>query len=166
MIITLVASLGEDGSIGKSGKLLWKIPEDLQYFKELTVGGVVIMGRKTWESLPVRPLPERRNIVITRNPNYSAPGGEVFGDLRDALRNLKEEGIVHIIGGGEIYRQSINLADTLHLTRAYQVHPEADTFFPILGDQWNLFSYGDRIESKEGIEYRFETWFKKDGKTS
>ena len=165
--IKLIAAIGEDNSIGISGKLCWNIPEDLQNFKELTTGGVVIMGRKTWESLPVKPLPNRRNIVITRNPNYVADGAETYNSIEEALCALMDEKIkvVYIIGGGEIYQQSLKWATNIHLTRVYQNCPEADTFFPEIDkNEWSLFSFSDPEKSTSGVEYSYETWMRVDFK--
>ena len=162
MKISIIAALGEDNSLGKGGDLCWKISEDLNYFKSITRGEVVIMGRKTWESLPIKPLPDRRNIVLTRQKNYEAPGAEVYDFLTGALDALEKEGIekVFIIGGGEVYKKALPKASTLHLTRIYEKCPEADTFFPeFIGKDWNLFTYSNLKEEK-GIKYRYQTWIK------
>ena len=162
MNISIIAALGEDNSLGKNGELCWKISEDLKYFRELTLGEVVIMGRKTWESLHSKPLPGRRNIVLTRQKDYKADGAEVFDFLTGALDSLEKEGIerVYIIGGGEIYRQSIGRASTLHLTRIYQSCPEADTFFPeFIKDGWKLFTFSD-IQGENKLKYRYQTWIR------
>lgn len=148
--IVLIAALGENSEIGGKGKLLWKIPEDLKNFKEVTTGKTVIMGRKTWESLPVKPLPNRRNIIITRDPNYKATGAIVYNNLEDAL---KEDGKICIIGGGEIYKQALPYANLLRLTRIYKTFPEADTFFPEFSeDEWELI-----VEEPKSY-YCFELW--------
>lgn len=148
--IVLITALGENSEIGGKGKLLWKIPEDLKNFKEATTGKTVIMGRKTWESLPVKPLPNRRNIIITRDPNYKASGAVVYNNLEDAL---KEDGEICIIGGGEIYKQALPYANLLRLTRIYETFPEADTFFPEFSeDEWELI--GKDMKSY----YCFELW--------
>lgn len=149
----LIAAIGEDLSLGSNGKLLWHIPEDLAHFKELTTGKTVVMGRKTWESLPKKPLPNRRNIVITRDKNYKIQGGEIYHSLLEILK----EGNICIIGGGEIYDQSLktNLIDKIYLTRIYRSFPEADTFFPELDT--NLW----KIEDKQELDgFCFETWTK------
>ncbi len=145
MSLALIAAVSENGCIGKDGRLPWHIAEDLARFKQLTVGKTVIMGRKTWESLPgqFRPLPSRQNIVITRRMDYSFPAGvESYPSIQEALDAHQNEDIF-IIGGGEIYQQTIGLADTLYITR---VHQEilGDTYFPALDpDEWHLTSQED-----------------------
>lgn len=141
-MITLIAALAENNCIGKNGTLPWHIPEDLAHFKELTNGKIVLMGRKTWESLPekFRPLPNRKNIVISRQKGYVIPVGvEVFDQIADALKKYQEDE-VFVIGGAEIYRQSIDAADILEITMVYQV-VEGDAFFPeIKKDIWEEVS--------------------------
>ena len=162
MNIIIIAAIGEDNSLGKNGELCWKISDDLQCFKDMTFGETIIMGRKTWESLPTRPLPGRRNIVLTRQKDYQAPGAEVFDFLTGALDSLEKEGMdrVFIIGGGEVYRQSIGRASTLHITRIYESCSETDTFFPEFSEkEWKLFTLSNTREEK-GIKYRYETWIK------
>lgn len=164
MNISIIAAIGEDNSLGKEGELCWKISEDLKYFKELTLGGVVIMGRKTWESLPIKPLPGRRNIIVTRNKDYNSGDGEILGDLKESIKHLEGEGVdtIYVIGGGEIYRQSINFATGMHLTRIYDDCPEADTFFPKIDlSEWSLFTFSDIITNLDGTKYRYETWIRK-----
>lgn len=166
MVVTIIAALGLRGELGGQGGLLWKIPEDLKNFKDFTVGGTVIMGRKTWESLPLKPLPDRHCIVITRRPDYEAPGAEVRVDLISALCELweaKDTSEVFIIGGGEIYRQALPLADTLYLTRVFQSFPEADTFFPDFPDfSWKLLSESEVECTESGLSYQFQTWVRVD----
>lgn len=130
-MITIVAALAENNCIGKDGKLPWRIPEDQKRYRELTMGTVVVMGRKTWESLPekFRPLPNRKNVVITRQADYPVPEGvEIFASLELALAAHKDEPVT-INGGSEIYRQGLAFADKLELTRVHRV-VEGDTFFP------------------------------------
>jgi len=133
--ISLIAALSSrDHGIGMQGKLLWNIPEDLKRFKKLTDGHPVIMGRKTWESLPekFRPLPNRTNIIITRNPSYKALGGTVSRSLEDALAiaaEAPESSEIFIIGGGEIYTEALPLVSRLYLTLV-DVAILADAFFP------------------------------------
>ena len=130
MSITLVVAKAANNCIGKNGKLPWHIPEDAKHFRDVTWGKTVVMGRKTWESLPLRfkPLPGRKNVVITRDRSFSAPGATVFHDLQEALESLKGEDIC-IGGGAEIYKESLPFANKIELT---QIHKEynGDTFFP------------------------------------
>ncbi len=130
MIVALVVALGENRVIGKAGGLPWHIPGDLKLFKKTTMGKPIIMGRKTWESLG-RALPGRTNIVISRDPAYSAEGAEVAGDLDQALAiagALTSEEIM-VIGGAEIYRLALPKADRLYLTEV-AAKPDGDAFFP------------------------------------
>lgn len=120
MIISLIAAMGKNRVIGKDNDIPWHLPDDFQYFKQTTKGHPVIMGRKNWESLPhkFQPLPDRLNIIITRQTNYEAKGAEVVHSLEDALKlagqNKGEE--IFIIGGGAIYRMSLEMADRIYLT--------------------------------------------------
>ena len=127
--ISLVVAVSRNGVIGRDGGLPWHISSDLKRFKEITMGKPVIMGRKTWESLPRTPLPGRRNIVITRDPGYGAEGAEVVASAAAALTLCNEEPEVSIIGGGEIYRLFWPLADRLYLTEV-DMAVDGDTHFP------------------------------------
>ena len=131
MSIILVAAISRNGVIGSDGTLPWHIPEDLKRFKELTSGHVVLMGRKTWESIPekFRPLPNRTNLVITRQTSLEVPTGvEVFSSIESALSAHAEDD-VYVIGGAEIYRQTISLADRLEITHVDR-DVAGDALFP------------------------------------
>jgi dihydrofolate reductase len=129
--ISLVAALARDGVIGRDNGIPWRIPEDMARFRETTMGYPVVMGRKTWDSIPdrFRPLPGRRNIVVTRNVGWNADGAERAGSLEDALSLAAEAGDVFVIGGGEIYAAALPLADELLLTEIDAV-VDGDTSFP------------------------------------
>ncbi len=129
--LTLIAAVGRNRAIGKDNQLLWSLPEDMKFFKETTQGATVIMGRKTWESLPprFRPLPGRRNLVITRQQGYDAPGAEVFNDLPPAIQAARDDAAVFVIGGAELYALALPLSQRLILTEVDSA-PEADAFFP------------------------------------
>lgn len=131
--IVLVVARAANGVIGKDGTLPWHIPADLKHFKALTIGKPMIMGRKTFESFPA-PLPGRRHIVLTRDPHWQATGAQVARDTESALA-LAGEGEVMVIGGAEIYRLFLPLADRIELT---EVHAEytGDTLMPAPGDDW------------------------------
>jgi dihydrofolate reductase len=131
MIVSLIAALDEERGIGKDGRVPWRLPADLARFKRLTMGRPVIMGRRTWESLPNRPLPGRPNIVITRQPEYAAAGAQIAPSLAAALQLALtyDTAETFIIGGGEIYAQAIRLANRLYLTRV-QGRFQTDTRFP------------------------------------
>jgi dihydrofolate reductase len=128
--ITLVAAVARDGAIGRDNALLWHLPEDLARFKALTLGKPVVMGRKTWDSLPAkfRPLPGRRNLVVSRSAS-ELPGAEVFASLDAALAACAEPEVC-VIGGGEIYGLALPLADKLALTEVDAAFPDADRHFP------------------------------------
>lgn len=120
MKISMIAAMGKNRVIGKDNDIPWHLPDDFQYFKDMTKGHCVIMGRKNWESLPhkFKPLPDRTNIVITRQADYEAEGGLVTSSLESALALAQENGEseAFIIGGGEIYRMGLELADKIYLT--------------------------------------------------
>lgn len=131
MSLALVAAKSDNNCIGADNKLPWHIPEDFVRYKQLTMGKVLIMGRKTWESLPekFRPLPGRTNVVITRQKNYAVPAGvEVYERVEDALATHVGDEIISN-GGAEIYRQTIDLADTLYITEVHTT-VDGDAFFP------------------------------------
>ena len=117
-VLTLIAACARGGVIGIENRLPWHLPEDMKFFREATRGKPVIMGRKTWESLPdaFRPLPGRLNIVVSRNPDFHAAGGTVVGSLADALTAAGDAETAFVIGGAELYRQALPLADRLLLT--------------------------------------------------
>lgn len=129
--IVIIAAIAQNRAIGRDNQLLWHIPEDMAHFKTLTAGCPVVMGRKTWESLPprFRPLPGRRNIVITRQADYAAPGAELASSLENALKLASTAAIAFIIGGEQIYTQALAVADRLEITEVDQ-EPEGDAWFP------------------------------------
>jgi dihydrofolate reductase len=129
--VVIIAAVAKNRVIGKDNQLIWNIPEDMAHFKALTAGHTVIMGRRTWESLPprFRPLPGRRNIVISRQPDYAAPGAELADSLENALKLASAADTVFIIGGEQIYAQAMALADRLEITEV-DLEPEGDAWFP------------------------------------
>jgi dihydrofolate reductase len=156
-IIILIAAIDKNRALGKDGDLLWKISDDLKRFRELTRGHPVIMGRKTWESLPtqVRPMPGRTNIVITRQMDYQAPGATVVSSIADALAAAKaapgaDEAFV--IGGGTIYTESLPFADRLYLT-LIDAQKEGDAFFPPYKDEFTKETFHEERVSPDGIHY-------------
>ncbi len=159
-MIVVIAAVSEDGYIGKGGKIPWSIPEDLRRFRELTMGHPVIMGRKTWESLPRKPLEGRLNYVVTRQRGYRAPGAVVSRSLEHAIMMAEsgeplEEGIdyreIYIIGGGEIYRQAMEYADRLEITLVRR-KVSGDVKFPEIGEEWK------EVARVERGEYAFITY--------
>ena len=135
--LTIIVAAGEDNAIGKDNDLIWHLSKDLKRFKTLTSGHHIIMGRKTFESFP-KPLPNRTHIVITKQRDYKAPSGViVVHNLEDAIDAAKTDSQPFIIGGGEIYKQSIAIANKLEITRVHSIFDTADTFFPEIDlNQW------------------------------
>ncbi|MGE5470138.1 MAG: dihydrofolate reductase [Bacteroidota bacterium] len=129
--IVIIVAVAKNRVIGKDNQLIWNIPQDMARFKALTSGHTVLMGRKTWESLPprFRPLPGRRNIVISRQPDYAAPGADVAASLEAGLTLAGDTSTVFVIGGEQIYRQAMALADRLEITEV-ELAPEGDAWFP------------------------------------
>ena len=139
--IAIIAALDEQNGIGQGGKLLCHLPDDLKHFKEVTGGHCVIMGRKTFESLPKGALPNRTNIVITSDAETNYPGCVVARSIDEALARCRGEETAFIIGGGELYRSSLHLADKLYLTRIHHSFENVDTFFPNIDpDKWEVVS--------------------------
>jgi dihydrofolate reductase len=160
MKLTLIAAVANNNVIGQNNKLLWHMPADLKRFKELTLGHTMIMGRKTFESIG-KPLPGRKTIVITRNKDYDAMGCEVATDLKDAICKVREESEVFVAGGGEIYRQVMNLHFTrkIYITRVY-ANFEGDSFFPdISTEKWELIEREDQqTDEKNPYPFAFLTY--------
>lgn len=126
--ISFVVAIAKNGAIGVKGDLPWRLPGDLAFFKRTTLGKPIIMGRKTWESLPRRPLPGRDNIVVTRNGEYQADGALLVTSLEDGLAAVEAEEVC-VIGGAQLYAAAFDKADHLYITEV-DASPEADTFFP------------------------------------
>ncbi len=138
--IVIIAAVAKNRVIGKDNTLIWNIPEDMAHFKALTSGQTVIMGRKTWESLPprFRPLPGRRNIVISRQADFAAPGAELAASLEAALQLAAQAETAFIIGGEQIYRQAMDVADRLEITEV-DLEPEGDAWFPAIDpNRWRV----------------------------
>ena len=152
--IVLIAAVARNRVIGRDNRLLWNIPEDMAHFKALTTGHTVVMGRKTWESLPprFRPLPGRRNIVVSRQLDYDAPGAEVADTLENSLKLASTATVAFIIGGEQIYMQAIAVADRLEITEVDQ-EPEGDAWFPeIAAVNW------EKAAKIEGNGHAFVTY--------
>lgn len=164
MIISLVVAASENNAIGLDNALLWKLPNDMKFFKNLTWGMPVIMGRKTFESMASKPLPGRINIVISRTPGSLPSLENVWptSSLEQALDLARSSDCLEafVIGGGDIYRQSITIADRIYMTRVHASYPDADTFFPPIDE--SLFRIEHAMEmpadEKHAQAYRFETW--------
>ncbi len=139
MKISLIVAASANGVIGADGELPWHLPDDFRYFKQVTMGKPIVMGRRTWESIG-RPLPGRQNIVVTRQRDFEAAGTTVVDSPEAAVATADETDELMIIGGGEIYRRFLPIAHRVYLTRV-EVDVEGDTFFPALDDaEWRLAS--------------------------
>lgn len=164
-MINIIVAVAENGAIGRGGDLVFHVRGDLRRFKELTMGHTVIMGRKTFESLPKGALPGRRNIVISGTPGYQAAGAELVPSLEAALEAAETtpEREVFIIGGGRVYAASMPLADRLYITEFMASAPDADTFFPeIRADEWCEKERSETFnDEKSGINYAFVTYSRK-----
>ena len=138
--IAMIAAAAEDNALGKDNDLLWHLPDDFKRFKNLTSGHTIIMGRKTYESFP-KPLPNRKHVIITRDKNYTVgyDACVVVHSLPEALELVKDEPLSFIIGGGEIYKLGMELANKIELTRVHGTFEDADTFFPEIDETiWEL----------------------------
>lgn len=159
MRISLLAAVARGGVIGSGGSIPWRLPEDARRFRELTMGHPVVMGRRTWDSLPdrFRPLPGRRNVVVTGNPAWQADGAESAGSLADALRVLDGAPQIFVIGGAELYAEALPLADELLLTEI-DVAVDGDTFFP----DWDRGEFVEASReshvSEDGTPFAFITY--------
>ncbi len=154
MKISLIVAASANGVIGAGGELPWHLPDDFRFFKEVTMGKPIVMGRRTWESIG-RPLPGRQNIVITRQSGFEAPGASVVDSPEAAVEAAGEAEEVMIIGGGEIYRRFLPLADRVYLTRV-DADIDGDTFFPDLEEgEWTVESR-EPHDADERHAYAFE----------
>jgi dihydrofolate reductase len=155
-IVSLVVAMADNGVIGKDGALPWRIPEDMRHFKALTMGNPCIMGRRTWDSLPKKPLPGRLNIVVTRDGNFGAEGAIVSQSFEEAISRAGDAKEICVIGGAEIYRAALTHANLIHLT---QVHGdiEGDTrMAPFDTKQWHETAREDHVTA-DGLRYSYVT---------
>jgi dihydrofolate reductase len=167
MILSIIVAVAENGVIGKDNKLIWSLPADMKFFKEKTSGHVIITGRKNYESIPekFRPLPNRTNVVITRQKNYHAPGAIIVPSIEEALAYAKEHSDkeeVFIIGGAEIFRQIMPLVNRVYLTWVHERF-EGDVSFDALSEsEWKLVqSERHPADEKHKYPFTFETWERK-----
>ncbi|MDY0200371.1 MAG: dihydrofolate reductase [Bacteroidales bacterium] len=153
--ISVIVAVAEDNVIGANNNLIWHISDDLKRFKALTTGHSIIMGRKTFESIG-RPLPNRQNIVVSRNPNLEIEGCTVVPSLQAAFALSAKESEVFVIGGGELYRQALPLASKLYLTKVHKAF-EGDTFFPDISmDEWReVYTEKGKPTDTDGLEFTF-----------
>ena len=162
-MISLIVAASTNNAIGKNNQLLWNLPNDMKFFKNTTWGMPIIMGRKTYESMD-KPLPGRINVVITRQEGWNAEGTVVAKSLDDAIKKASETNCkeIFIIGGGEIFKLAMELADRIYLTRVHATL-EGDAFFPEVDEnKWQLISNQDfAADDKHKFAYSFQTWDKK-----
>lgn len=165
MIVSLIAAIDENRAIGFDNKLPWHLPDDLKFFKASTQGGVVVMGRKTFESLGCRPLPNRRNIVLTRQMQWTHEGIEVAHDWHQLYNELMLQGLakVWIIGGGEIYATCLTQATELVLTQVETQLAQADAWFPQWNDdEWQLMrSAAHQADERHAFVFHWQRWERK-----
>ena len=160
-MLTLIAATSTNNALGKDNHLVWHLPDDFKRFKALTSEHYIILGRKTFESFP-KPLPNRTHVIITRQSDYIAPEGcMVVSSLEEAIEACPKNEEIFIIGGGEIYKQSIDMADKVELTRVHTT-VEADTFFPEINpEQWKLvFEELHLKDEKHVFDFTFQTFIK------
>lgn len=154
-----VVACGADRAIGRQGAIPWRLSEDLKHFRQVTMGHAVIMGRKTWESLPKKPLPGRRNIVVTRNDSYYAPGAETAQSIEAAVAMCSNDELPIIIGGEQVYREALPYCTKAIITLVDVRTPDADAFFPELPErQWQISDESEEMTSANGIGYKYVTF--------
>ena len=163
MQVNLIFARAANGVIGKDNALPWHLPEDMARFKQLTQGWPVIMGRKTWDSLPARfkPLPGRTNVVVTRQRDWAQPGAKVAASLPIALKMCESTAQAWVIGGAQIYAEALPFADRIEVTELLQDF-EGDAFAPILGPEWTA-AVRDDLVSSNGLKFSFITYTKNKG---
>jgi len=160
-MITLIAAAAENNALGKDNQLVWHLPNDFKRFKEKTSGHYIIMGRKTLESFP-KPLPNRTHVIISRQKNYKVAGCHVVNSIEKAIDICPKEEEIFIIGGAEIYKQSIDFADKIELTRVH-ANFDADAYFPEINrNQWELILEEHHTkDEKHNFDFTFQTFVKK-----
>jgi dihydrofolate reductase len=161
-MISIIVAIAENFAIGKNNELLWQMPADLKRFKKITTGHAIIMGKKTYESLPIKPLPDRENIVITDNPDEQFKGCITVRSIGEALSLVKREEETFIIGGASVYQQFLPYADKLYLTLIHKDF-DGDVFFPEIDfREWQLLIQEDfPFDEKLGFSYSYNTYDRK-----
>lgn len=156
-MISIIVAIAENYAIGRHGELLCHLPADLAYFKKVTSGKTVVMGERTYLSLPHRPLPNRRNIVLTDVPDKTFSGAQTAYSINQVLEMTKDEDECFIIGGGMVYRQFMPLADKLYITHIHHSWEDADTFFPVIQpEHWHLESIiENKADDKNPFDFDF-----------
>ena len=164
-MISMIAAIARNRAIGLHNKLLYWLPDDLKRFKSLTTGHTIIMGRKTFESFPKGALPNRRNIVLSRNASVTFPGAETFGSLEEALAHCPPEEEVFIIGGESVYQAALPLAHKLYLTEIEDTPREADAFFPPFShEEWETTGQQTHErDERHAFKFSFKDYIRKEG---
>lgn len=159
-MLSLIVAISENNAIGKAGDLLCHLPNDLKYFKQQTTGATVVMGKNTFISLPRRPLPNRRNIVLTRDTNFAYENTEVAHSVEQLQSMLATDENTFIIGGGQVYQQFLPLVDTLYITHIHHAWEDADTFFPNIDPSiWQCISQEHHeADEKHAYAYTFAVY--------
>jgi dihydrofolate reductase len=158
-MITLILALADNGVIGRNGAIPWRISDDLKRFKQLTTGKPVVMGRKTWDSLPKKPLPERTNIVVTRQPGWKGEGAIAVSSLDDALAQAAQAAEVMVIGGAEIYRAALSRAQRIELTEVHRPF-EGDARFSFEREAWREVAREEHV-TPDGLSFSYVTLTRK-----
>jgi len=165
MIVSLVVAASDNNAIGRQNKLLWHLPNDLKFLKNITWGMPVVMGRKTFESVDSKPLKGRINIIVTRQKNFDAPGIVVVNNIKDAIFFAKENDYneLMILGGAQIYEDAFPKADRIYITRVHAFFEDADAFFPDIDEKkWQRIKNQDfEADDKHAYPYSFEVWERK-----
>lgn len=162
-MINIIVAIAENNAIGKDNNLLWHLREDLQYFKQTTLGAAVIMGRKTWDSLTIKPLPRRLNIVLTRNPYFNVMGVPKMESIEEVIHYASHVERCFVIGGEEVYKAFLPLATRLYVTKVYKSYP-ADAFFPPIDPEiWAVEEESElHYDAGEDVNFKFIVYKRKE----
>lgn len=161
--ISIIAAIAENNAIGKHQQLLWHMPFDMKRFKDLTTGSAVVMGRKTFESLPKGALPNRKNVILTTLPEAGYSNCFACESMHDALNLCEKEDEVFMIGGAMVYQQALKIADKMYITRVHHIFEDADTFFPEIDyTEWEIVEEQDYpADETHKYPYTFFTYIRK-----
>ena len=163
--LSIIVAIAQNGASGKNNDLLWHLSSDLKRFKKLTTGHPVVMGRRTWDSLPKKPLPGRQNIVMTNNPDFAAEGATVVHSVNGLFKTLKDcDEEVFVMGGAAIYQTLLPFTNRLYITRVYRDY-EADVYFPTIDmSEFTLVNLSEPMFDEEsGLDYAYEEYDRKFG---
>lgn len=158
-MISIIVAIAQNYAIGKDNDLLWHLSDDLKHFKALTSGNTVVMGKRTFYSLPIRPLPKRRNIVISDVAGEQIEGCDMAYSIEEAVQLCRVDEENFIIGGGSVYKQFMPIADTLYITWVYKDF-EADTFYPVIDEnEWQVVDQSERMhDDATGLDFAYFTY--------